>query len=223
MKAKRVIGALAVLLLVTSNAQARFSYEEPAPLPGTVAAGSTISFSTEGEQTPVSPAASSKPVPMVQTSASEGSSISPANAPDPAIQEAIESARRARAAEKGTPQAQKKVKPAVAQQKPVAKKTDAVSKPIAKTQMEQPVAPLGLRLKQGSLRNQLEKYCAANGSSLAWRASTDIMISNDAIFDNGSFEGTLKALFEALNMSGHYFKAEYFRGNNLLLVDDLRK
>lgn len=204
---KKVLAMLAASMLFASTAEARFSYEQGTPpLPGAVESGSTISFSPESGS--VAPA----PTPTHSVPATVTGGVSRAGAPDPAIREAIESARRSRMAAQRPEPAQR------------VRKTSARAAKSVPVVAQQPVyVGSCLRLTQGSLRTQLEKFCVGNGSSLAWRASTDIMISNDATFDRGSFEGTLSALFEALNTSGHYFKAEYFRGNSLLLVDDLRK
>lgn len=238
---KGIIIPAALLLLsgMQSESFAGFSYDGASPVSDTqvraLPAGGTISFQPEdgGNTFPTTNEAVSAPV------VSSGG-ISPVPAGNGDIQQAIEEAKRKRqasiqspasppsrpASSRSTTERRKHRKTIPVTSAPVASRSSAPQPMTATTSIaSSSTVPNGtaLSLHKGSLREQLERFCKYNGSQLAWHASNDIIINNETYFDGNGFQETLKQLFEALNVSGHYFKAEYFSGNNLLLVDDMRK
>lgn len=241
MRKGMVIPAALLLLCGTNEVFAGFSYDGASPgnnaapvqaLP----AGGTISFQPEQGDGTVSVPNSGQATTSPMTTS--GGGLSPVPAGNADIQRAIDEARRKRAGTLAQPSAPQPISSSVPPRQTAPTRKQRKSSSPAGQSLPQPVAvapamqqsvaaPVmtmtALALRKGSLREQLETFCKHNGSQLAWHASNDIIINNDTYFDGSSFQETLRQLFEALNTSGHYFKAEYFSGNNLLLVDDMRK
>lgn len=74
-------------------------------------------------------------------------------------------------------------------------------------------------LTPGSLRTQIQKWCAASGYQLVWNTTSDLDMEASSTFF-GDFTEAISQLFDGLHDAGHALTVKIYKGNSVLEVGD---
>lgn len=77
-----------------------------------------------------------------------------------------------------------------------------------------------LKIKRGSVKNQLTAWAAQTGYQLVWNAKSDHFASAAASFRGENVESVVSNLFRSMRNGGSNLKARIFRGNKVIVVED---